>query len=247
MNHSLENEEEDKYFDEVEKANFLKVISHFKNYKKNSLFRIEKRFNFMQKLPIRQQQLLANYKRSLSATKQCVEQNNRVIDKFLSGVQQLFVNSKSDFEISQEMEAIPFDLNEDKVAITLKQIVRDWTDRGAAEREESYRPILDELANHFDLNNMEPNQYKVLLPGCGLGRLMYEMSLRGFYCEGNEFSLFMLIVSNFILNRCLIDNCHEIYPYCHQFVNNLNSEDPLISCQFPDVSPFQHPPKGNFF
>lgn len=54
----------------------------------------------------------------------------------------------------------------------------------------------------------------------------------------------MLIASNFILNRCLLDNQFEIYPFCHQFVNNLKRNDPLRSCRFPDVSPFQNPPKG---
>lgn len=54
----------------------------------------------------------------------------------------------------------------------------------------------------------------------------------------------MLIASNFVLNRCLMDNQFEIFPYCHQFVNNLKRSDPLKSCRFPDVSAFQNPPKG---
>lgn len=83
-----------------------------------------------------------------------------------------------------------------------------------------------------------------LVPGAGMGRLVYEIGLRGFYAEGNEFSLFMLIASNFVLNRCLMDNQFEIFPYCHQFVNNLKRDDPLKSCRFPDISPFQNPPKG---
>lgn len=54
----------------------------------------------------------------------------------------------------------------------------------------------------------------------------------------------MLIASNFVLNRCLLDNQFEIYPYCHQFVNNLKRNDPLACCRFPDVSAYQNPPKG---
>lgn len=54
----------------------------------------------------------------------------------------------------------------------------------------------------------------------------------------------MLIASNFVLNRCLMDNQFEIFPYCHQFVNNLKRDDPLKSCRFPDISPYQNPPKG---
>lgn len=41
----------------------------------------------------------------------------------------------------------------------------------------------------------------MLVPGAGLGRLTYEIAHRGFFCEGNEFSYFMLIGANFILNK----------------------------------------------
>lgn len=57
------------------------------------------------------------------------------------------------------------DPDSDKVHITLKQIVRDWTDLGAKERDQSYKPILDELKEHFDIDNMEKNQHKILVPG----------------------------------------------------------------------------------
>lgn len=42
---------------------------------------------------------------------------------------------------------------------------------------------------------------KVLVPGAGLGRLPYEIAKRGYTCQGNEFSLFMLFTSNFVLNK----------------------------------------------
>ena len=42
---------------------------------------------------------------------------------------------------------------------------------------------------------------RVLVPGAGLGRLAFEIARLGYSCQGNEFSYFMLITSNFILNR----------------------------------------------
>lgn len=85
-----------------------------------------------------------------------------------------------------------------------------------------------------------------MVPGAGLGRLTYELALRGFYCEGNEYSLFMLIASNFVLNRCEIDNQYTMYPWVHQTVNNLTRSDPVTPITFPDVSPTQQPPSGTF-
>lgn len=94
MNHnSFDKEDEEKYFDEAERANFIKVLSSFKNYRKNSLFRINTRLCYLNTLPKRQQELLENYAKTLNATKQCVEQNHRIIEKFLNGVDSLFVNS----------------------------------------------------------------------------------------------------------------------------------------------------------
>ena len=45
------------------------------------------------------------------------------------------------------------------------------------------------------------DEIKVLVPGAGLGRLVFEIAVAGFCAQGNEFSLHMLIVSNFILNK----------------------------------------------
>lgn len=42
---------------------------------------------------------------------------------------------------------------------------------------------------------------KILVPGAGLGRLAHELVCRGYVVEGNEFSLFMLFASNFLLNK----------------------------------------------
>ena len=41
----------------------------------------------------------------------------------------------------------------------------------------------------------------MLFPGCGLGRLVYEMAKRQYRAIGNEFSYFCLLSSNFILNE----------------------------------------------
>lgn len=78
----------------------------------------------------------------------------------LSHLDSLFVNSKSNIE----QQEIPFaieDPDSDKVHITLKQIVRDWSDLGAEERDQAYKPILKELQNHFDVSSQK-SQFKVV-------------------------------------------------------------------------------------
>lgn len=206
--------------------------------------RVDQRLCYISTLPDRQKRVLDKYQKLLNATKQCIEQNSRIIEKIIANVDKLFCNSQSSTIEPLQQELLQQDPDSDKVHITLKQIVRDWCDLGLEEREQCYKPILNALAEHFDLEKMRKNQFKVLVPGAGLGRLVYEISLRGFFCEGNEFSLFMLIASNFVLNKCILNDQYEIHPFCHQFVNNMRRDDSLTACRFPDVSPFQHPPKG---
>lgn len=90
------------------------------------------------------------------------------------------------------------------------------------------------------------SKIKILVPGAGLGRLTYELAYRGYYCEGNEFSLFMLVASNFVLNKCIVENQYTLYPWVHQFVNNTSRKDQVMPIAFPDVSPTKAKPKGGF-
>lgn len=90
------------------------------------------------------------------------------------------------------------------------------------------------------------SKIKILVPGAGLGRLTYELAYRGYYCEGNEFSLFMLVASNFVLNKCIVENQYTLYPWVHQFVNNTSRRDQVMPIAFPDVSPTKAKPKGGF-
>jgi len=47
----------------------------------------------------------------------------------------------------------------------------------------------------------EAGEVSILVPGAGLGRLAYELARLGYSCQGNEFSMFMLLGSNFTLNQ----------------------------------------------
>jgi len=65
-----------------------------------------------------------------------------------------------------------------------------------------YQPIIDEIISYFpepiDKNLWE--RISILHPGCGMGRLVFDLALKGYKSQGNEFAYFMLLASNFILN-----------------------------------------------
>ena len=75
---------------------------------------------------------------------------------------------------------------------------------------------------------------RVLIPGAGLGRLPYEVALHGYISEGNEWSYFMLLGSDFILNRPREAPRYSIQPWVHQQSNVQKREDQFRSICVPD-------------
>jgi carnosine N-methyltransferase len=127
------------------------------------------------------------------------------------------------------------DLRQDKVRSTLRSFVRDWAEEGRPERDACYTPILAALDEHFP---GERGAVKVLVPGCGLGRLAMEIAAQGFWAQGNEFSTYMLIASHFALNQSTRVGEHLVFPWLHSFSNHASTERGLLrSVRVPDVVP----------
>lgn len=73
------------------------------------------------------------------------------------------------------------------------------------ERRSCYQPIISEIVAEFPPDVRTPADVKVLVPGAGLGRLAFEIARLGYTCQGNEFSLFMLFASQFVLNKYVLE------------------------------------------
>jgi len=74
------------------------------------------------------------------------------------------------------------DLAQDKVRSTIRSLVRDWAEEGKPERDACYTPILEALERSFpETSDRTRSSRKVLVPGCGLGRLAMEIAARGRY------------------------------------------------------------------
>ncbi|KAJ7964601.1 S-adenosyl-L-methionine-dependent methyltransferases superfamily protein [Quillaja saponaria] len=136
---------------------------------------------------------------------------------------------------------LPFQLNVplvdvDKVRCIVRNIVRDWAAEGKKERDQCYKPILEELDSLFP-NRSKERTPACLVPGAGLGRLALEISCLGFMSQGNEFSYYMMICSSFILNNTQIAGEWTIYPWIHSNCNSLSDSDQLRPISIPDIHP----------
>ena len=155
-----------------------------------------------------------------------------------------------------------------KVTSVLKSLARDWSVEGTNERNMCYQPILRSVQKYLppprkSMNH--PTNIKICVPGAGVGRLACELAAVGYTVQGNEFSLYMLLASDFILNGPVVSvssaakadtegkpaqqqqQQHQpankphplsISPWLLETRNVHNMIDPFRTVQIPDVDPF---------
>lgn len=187
------------------------------------------------------QQLVFSYEERIEKHKNSTLINYEFIKKILKNHIHLISTEASFIENTLFLKPTITDpKNITKVRSSLKLIVRDWAKEGEKERKECHFKMIDELLKHYnpyklDTDKGKKEEFKVLVPGCGLGRLVFELGRKGFIAEGNEFSYHMLILSEYILNSLLKKDQEIIRPYIHTFSNNLNENNPFRDISFPDI------------
>ncbi len=124
-----------------------------------------------------------------------------------------------------------------KVVSTLHQFVREWSAEGEAERDACFGPLLAELCERLPVTPENKNKQRVLVPGAGLGRLVFEVVRLGYACQGNEFSLFMLFASSFVLNCTPAAESFVIHPWIDNPSNHFRLVDMCRMVRVPDVCP----------
>ena len=143
--------------------------------------------------------------RRMAALKRAVFTNMAVVGDVLQDLQ-----GHSGEAVAGAVAADAQDADVERIVATLRQCAREW---GRGEEYEKLRgdtfgKLLEEmrtgLAKFGDGLPGVPaggrERARVLVPGCGLARLVYDVTRAGADCEGNEFSVHMLAFSHFILN-----------------------------------------------
>jgi carnosine N-methyltransferase len=123
----------------------------------------------------------------------------------------------------------------EKARSTLRQFYRDWSAEGSAEREACYGPVIKALLS--ERSARAGANLRVLVPGAGLGRLVFDLCCAGFDTEGNEISYHQLLASSYILNHAPQAKVHCLYPWAHSFSNHKDRSNHLESVQIPDLHP----------
>jgi carnosine N-methyltransferase len=123
----------------------------------------------------------------------------------------------------------------EKARSTVRQFYRDWSEEGKAEREACYEPVMKAL--NKERSSRSDSNLRVLVPGAGLARLVFDLCCAGFDTEGNEISYHQLLASSYILNHCPKARAHTLFPWVHSFSNHKTRTNHLTSVQVPDLHP----------
>ncbi len=121
----------------------------------------------------------------------------------------------------------------DKARSTIRQLYRDWSAEGLAERQVCYGPVLEDLKQEF-AHLPDKSSVIVLVPGAGLGRLVFEIWRNGHTVEGNEISWHQLIASNWLFNHTK-GTSFDLYPFAAEFSNVIRRDHQLKVVKVPDV------------
>ncbi|EEH44466.1 S-adenosylmethionine-dependent methyltransferase [Paracoccidioides brasiliensis Pb18] len=120
-----------------------------------------------------------------------------------------------------------------KAHSTVKQFYRDWSSEGIMERNACYKPVMNDLEELFG----STPHIRVLVPGAGLGRLVFDLCVAGYCAEGNEISYHQLLASNWVLNHTRKANEYPLYPFALQFSNLKSRKQQLNKVMIPDAHP----------
>lgn len=133
----------------------------------------------------------------------------------------------------------------DKARSCINQFYREWSAEGAVERNICFDPIIYALGSEYatgkfeskDTSPIDFSQLKVLVPGAGLGRLVFNLCYGGFTVEGNEISYHELMASSLILNHTQRAGQFTIAPFALNGSNHRRREDQFQTFKIPDVHP----------
>lgn len=227
--------------EELEDIHFKRVLNAFSTFATRMNRRILKHYDDWNRLTDLDQMIIPEYKKKLDKIKETFTFNQEFFDaivSFTTGIDNgegvLTVGSEKRDDDHLDLRTTPTDRDYENIRSTLRQLVREWSEEGAGEREACFSPILKYLTDSFSFNTRKC--VRVLVPGAGLGRLAWEINRLGFEVQGNEFSLYMLLTSQLIMNNARNPGQYSIIPFAFPLSNHLSEGDSLRIISVPDLT-----------
>lgn len=222
--------------DDEEATHLQGILKAFSDYERRSVAQIDFLHSELKEMPLDHQVVSSKSLSKLQQIENCVWANQIFLNEVIQVSYHIFPELKTRQEVPES--TIIQTEHATKVVVTLSQCVRDWSIEGSPEREMCYTPIIRAIEEYYPRKTAKRKNVRILVPGCGLARLPWELALRGFEVEGNEFTYFMLLASTLILHAEVTTE-FALYPYATSNRNVVDVDSQLRKVTIPDVDPGQ--------
>lgn len=216
----------------LEHQHYVEVLHHFQQYEGAVGRILDKMQRDWHGLPAAHQQLVPEYGAKLEAMRTAAKENQRLLSAMVREHWDGLTADSLPDKKGEATSSLSSERAQENLRSLLRQLVRDWSREGQAEREAAYSPILSVLRELFKESRSE---HRVLVPGAGLGRLLYEVCRLGFEAEGNDFSHFMLLPAEYLLNAGLAAESCTLHPWILPSSNQLAAGRQLRTVAIPDT------------
>jgi carnosine N-methyltransferase len=130
----------------------------------------------------------------------------------------------------------------EKARSCINQFYREWSTDGLIERSKCFDPVIAALQAEYEVrkeaqSHLDRSAMHILVPGVGLGRLVFDVCRAGFTVEGNEISYHELMASALILNHSQKVGQFRIAPFALSCSNHISRTEQFQTVQVPDVHP----------
>lgn len=244
---SNENQKQGFHLEDDESNHFESVCNAYRQYATFTISQLTHREYRLRALPVSQQRVLPPSLRI--GTPECMQRSKEYRDAAIRNqfcLDCILRHAGQPHSQEQRSAADSFVTDDQisKISSVLKSVARDWSAEGESERTMAYLPIKAciqkylPLQPHSSRKNATP---RIVVPGSGVGRLAFDLAAMGYGVQGNEFSMYMLLASDFILNNggsvCTPERPLRVSPWLLESRNIHSSTDPARTIQIPDVDP----------
>ncbi|KAL3494965.1 N2227-like protein-domain-containing protein [Aspergillus germanicus] len=209
----------------------------FSRYKEKNLAEVKRWRDLYKHVPQKQKTFVektVGYTRKLNTVEHLFEDNDKIAANIVRHALEFYDVSQSELdEFIKEVEKEKKTPDRTSVVQAMKHFVRDWSEEGIIERQDSFPCVLKHLA---DMDRSE-RPLRVLAPGAGAGRLGYEIDALGdFEVTLNEWSAYMNLVHRYA-TQVSTPNSITYHPYIDWWSHHATTREMQRGVTFPDWIP----------
>ncbi|KAE9980490.1 hypothetical protein BLS_008687 [Venturia inaequalis] len=221
-----------------ERDSLLRALDSFRQYKANAICTyLQPRQLRLESLPPSARSFLVeelSYDRVLHRIEDAISVNASLASDILCNASALLASAIGQDTGLWKGTATDFDCSVARSC--MRALFRDWSLEGVAERSAAHRPILDVLRQESD-HGKQKCDFRVLVPGAGLGRLVHAVEQLGLSVEANDMSYQTLMIRMYLFGLEEKNAQKPLYPWALSFSNHLSRQDQLRNVMVPDVYP----------